>query len=195
MESQTRGVYPKLLLKVLVPEDYLRRGEDPLSHAVLTFFDPKPADRLTKAPPLVESFIDEGFNRIQYEIDRFRLVFPKPLTDSKKLKPEAIDTRAERFEDCEVVAGTSRYDGPLMNDGRSVFKGTYRLLLNRKAPFGVVAMHADSEAAEIGQRGRTALTAKTTLTLAESGKNAVSELRQGAVKTTKPDTGPPNRAK
>ena len=178
-ESENRGVHRKLLLKLLIPEEYLRRGEDPLSHVVLTFFDPKAVDQ--KKAPSVESFIGEGFNRIQYEIDRFRDMFPKPLDNLKRLKPELINTRAGKFEDCEVVTGTSSYDGQLMNIGRSVYKGTYRMVLHPKAPFGVVAMYGEMEGHEISPRSHTSLKAKKTLILMEIGKNAVSELFRGRI--------------
>ena len=126
----------------------------------------------------MESFIDQGFNRIQYEIDRFRNVFPKPLDNGKRLPPESVDTPAGRFEDCEVVTGTSSYDGQLLNDGRSVYKGVYRLVLNPKSPFGVVAMRVETEGGEIGRRGRVSVKATTTLTLEETGKNAVGNLQK-----------------
>jgi RNase P/RNase MRP subunit p29 len=185
VESQGQGVHPKLLLKLLIPEDYLRRGHDPLSHAVLTFFNPKPVDRIAS----LESFIDEGVNRIQYEIDRFRDVFPKPLDNARSLKRETVDTPAGKFEDCEIVSGTSGYDGPLLNNGRSVFKAGYRLVLHPRAPFGVVAMQTEMEGAEIGRRGRVSLTAKKTLTLTTTGKKAVSELQQGTVENAKKSSG------
>jgi hypothetical protein len=183
VESQGQGVHPKLLLKLLIPEDCLRRGQDPLSHAVLTFFNPKPVDRTGAAS--LESFIDEGFNRMQYEIDRFRDVFPKPLDNARSLNRETVDTPAGKFEDCEVVSGTSGYDGPLLNNGRSVFTASYRLVLHPRAPFGVVAMQTETKGVEIGRRGRVSLTSTKTLTLTTAGTNAVSELQQGTVENAK----------
>jgi hypothetical protein len=123
VETEAKGAHRRLVLKMLIPEEYLRRGRDPLAHAVTTFFNPKPADRNA---PALESFIDEGFNRIQYEVDRFRNVFPKPLDDAKALKNETVKVEAGEFKDCEVIAGTSHYDGPLLNDGRSVHDATYK---------------------------------------------------------------------
>lgn len=181
-ESKTAGPYPKLVLKMLIPEDCLQRGKDPLSHAVLTFFDPKPADK-----GIIESFIEKGFNRIQYEIDRFRDVFPKPLDDPKSMKGETVETPAGKFEDCEVLTGTSDYDGPLVGEARSVFKATYRIVVHPKAPFGVVSMQLELEGREINDKGpvAVAIKAKKTLTLAETGKDAVSDLPQGTVETPK----------
>jgi hypothetical protein len=169
-----KGLYQKLILKLLIPQDYLRRGEDPLAHPVLTFFDPKPADRRA---PLVESYIDEGFNRIQYEIERFRNVFPKPLDNPTKLKAETVETPAGKFEDCEVIAGTSSLDGQLVNNGRTAYHASYRLFLHPKAPFGLVAMHVELKGTEYGHRA-VFVSSKDTLTLSQSGKNAASHLRQ-----------------
>ena len=177
-DSKTEGVYPKLVLKLLIPEDYLKRGEDPLSHSLITFFSPKPVDE--KRSPLVESYIDEGFNRIQYEIDRFRDVFPKPLDSIKRLKRETVQTMAGSFERCEVISGTSRYDGPLLTAGRSVYKASYRIVLHPNAPFGVVALQIDLEGSEMAAEGVTTLKVTKTLILAAVGKDAVSDLKNGS---------------
>ena len=171
-ESTAKGPYPKLVLKVLVPEERLGRGQDPLSHAVLTFFNPKPVDAKQ-----MESFIDEGFNRVQYEIDRFRDVFPKTLDNLKNLQRETAESLADKFEGCEVLTGTSDYDGPLLNKGRGVFKANYRIILHPKAPFGVVSMQIESDGREFSGTGVTvSVKLKKTLTLDGTGKNAVSDL-------------------
>lgn len=174
--SEGDGVYPKLVLKMLIPEKRLQRGQDPLAYSALTFFDPKPMDE--KKSPLIESFIDEGFNRIQYEIDRFRVDFPKPLYNSKTLDRETLEIPAGRFENCEIITGTSGYDGPLVMNGRSVHKGTYRIAIHPKAPFGVVSMAIETTGREFSEEDEDIvhLTAKRTLTLAEMGEKAVSAL-------------------
>jgi len=168
------------VVKMLIPEDRLQRGQDPLAHAQLTFFNPKPVDE-----EKVESFIDKGFNRIQYEIDRFRDVFPKPLDNAKSKKGETVETPAEKYEDCEILTGTSDYDGPLLGEKRSVAKATYRIVVHPKAPFGVVSMQIESEAREISSRSVVNIKAKKTLTLVETGKNAVSDLAKESLETPK----------
>jgi hypothetical protein len=183
-ESKAGGVYPRLVLKMLIPEERLKRGEDPLAHAMQTFFNPKPVDQ--KKAPSVESFIDEGFNRIQYEIDRFRGVFPKPLDNPKSLNRETVITPAGKFEDCEVLTGTSNYDGPLLGHGRMVYKATYRIAIHPRAPFGVVSMQIDAECREISGSGAVcSIKAKKILALAETGKNAISDLSNGATEKPK----------
>lgn len=178
-ESGSADVYPRLVLKMLIPEKHLRRGQDPLAHSVQTFFDPKPIDE--KIAPSVESFIDDGFNRIQYEIDRFRCDFPKPLYDVKTQPRATVETAAGRFEDCEIIAGTSGYDGPLLDHGRSVYKGTYRIAIHPKSPFGVVSMTMEGTGREIGAEEDEEpevlhVSYKRTLTLVAWGEKAESAL-------------------
>jgi hypothetical protein len=179
-ETKAKDAYPKLVLKMLIPEDCARKGSDPLSHCVLTFFDPKPVDAKG-----IKSYIDEGFNRVQYEIDRFRDVFPPPLANSKSLPRETIETPAGKFEECEILVGTFDYDGPLLGDGRSVFKATYRTAVHPQAPFGVVRMQCEMEGREIHGDFSGSFKAKKTLTLEEIGKDAVSDLPEALQNKTK----------
>jgi hypothetical protein len=183
-KSDTEGAYQKLILKMLIPEKRLTRGQDPLAHSVLTFFDPKQVDE--QAAPGVESFIDDGFNRIQYEIDRFRLEFPRPLFNAKSLPRETLETPAGRFEDCEVLEGMSNYDGPLLENGRSVFRSTYRIAIHPRTPFGVVTMQIRTEGREIGDGFAQNFKATKTLTLAAVGTGAVSALPKASKKPPQP---------
>jgi hypothetical protein len=178
-ETKSKGAYPKLVLKMLVAEDRLKRGEDPLSHSILTFFDPKPGD----ANGPIKSYINEGFNRIQYEIDRFRWDFPEPLDNVKSLMRETIETPAGKFEDCEVFTGTSAYDGPLLGGARTVTNATYRIAIHPNAPFGVVSMQIEVEGSEIHDDFVASLKGKKTLRLAATGKDAVSDLPKAASKS------------
>jgi hypothetical protein len=157
------------VLKMLVPEDRLQRGQDPLSRAHLAYFNPKDGDKVGLP-------VDVGFNRIQYEIDRFRNVFPKPLDNSQSLARETVETLAGKFEDCKVLTGISDYDGPLINEGRMAYKTSYRILVHPKAPFGVVSMEIDSEGREFGRQGVVSVKFKAALKLMEIGKDAVSDL-------------------
>jgi hypothetical protein len=171
-ETKAEKIHPLLLLKMLIPEEYLKRGEDPLSHSVVTFFNPKELDKA----PLVESFIDEGFNRIQYEIERFRPNFPKPLENPKIVKGETVKTEAGVFENCEVISGTESFDGALIGDGRWVYKHNYRIVVHPQAPFGVVALESEGEGREIRNNFIGYVTGKTKLQLTQTGKGAVSDL-------------------
>jgi len=158
------------VLKVLVPTRYLRRGQDPLDHAALTFFNPKGVDRDGVAPEL-------GFNRIQYELDRFRSVFPEPLRKAAALPKRTVATPAGAFADCEVITGVTSYDGPLW-EGRMEFRSEWEIVLHDDAPFGVVEMHCRFEGVELGLEDGTSVGIKGTvrLTLAKVGTGAVSAL-------------------
>ena len=52
-----------IVLKLLIPEERLKREQDPLSHAIKVFFNPKGGDR---ASGRIKFDIDKGFNRVQY---------------------------------------------------------------------------------------------------------------------------------
>lgn len=173
-ESQSEGAYPQLVLKMLIPEKRLVRGQDPLAHAALTFFDPKPVDE--EVAPSVNSFIDEGFNRIQYEIDRFRVDFPRSLFNAKSLESKTIETPAGKFTNCETLAGMSSYDGPLLGNGRSVYRTRYTIAIHPDAPFGVVSLESEFEGREISEDSVTMTQGKRMLILTAIGKDAKSTL-------------------
>jgi hypothetical protein len=160
------------VLKMLIPERYLKRGEDPLDHAILTFFNPKPIDR--KGGPK-----EQGFNRLQYEIDRFRPIFPKPLSEARELTRRTIETPAGEFEGCRIIAGKTEFDRPLLNQGRWMLKTQWEIALHPDAPFGVVQVHSRSKGIEIGGNDLTAhltIELESTMTLSRVGKGAKSVL-------------------
>ena len=157
------------MLKVLVPEKFLTRGEDPLDHAILAFFNPKGADR-AKVPP------ENGFNRIAYELDRFRPVFPMPLKEVRELPRKTIKTPIGTFTDCEVIAGTMEFDRPLMAEGRCEVKSSWQIALHPDAPFGVVQVQCQETAREFTHNTRCDISATSTLTISGKGNNAKSKL-------------------
>jgi hypothetical protein len=162
------------ILKVLVPEKFLKRGEDPLAHASLAFFNPKGADKAKIAP-------EPGFNRIQYEIDRVRTVFPEPLQSAQKLPVKTLATEAGRFNDCEVIAGKTAFDRPLAGGGRWEFENEWQITLHKDAPFGVVEVQCRSKGQEVARRNTAHITTKYVITLAKIGtdaKSAIAEERQ-----------------
>ena len=136
------GPQESRVLKLLVPEEYLKRGKDPLFHVIKTFFSPSPNDR---AAGHIRSNIDGGFNRVQYEIDRVRPVFPKPLSNVKFESRESLQLHGRNWEDCEILTGTTDYDGPLSNDGRMAFESKCRVALHPEAPFGLVSLEMVSD--------------------------------------------------
>jgi hypothetical protein len=185
------------VLKMLIPERYLKRGEDPLDHAVLTFFNPKPIDQ--KGGPR-----EQGFNRLQYEIDRFRPVFPEPLSEARELTRRAIETPAGKFEGCWIMGGKTEFDRPLLNQGRWTFETQWEIALHSDAPFGVVQTHSRSKGVEIGGNDFDAhqvIELESTLTLSRVGKGSRSVLpedglnRQTHEKGRSANAGIPERSR
>ncbi|MEX2139081.1 MAG: hypothetical protein WD894_07465 [Pirellulales bacterium] len=151
------------ILKVLVPEKYLKRGEDPLDHTILTFFNKK-------------ATAEPGFNRIRYELERVRTVFPEPFQAIRQLPNMTIKTPAGTFADCEVIAGETDFDRPLLGEGRWEFENDWQIALHKDAPFGVVEVRCESAGQEIARRATSNLTTKYALTLSRVGTGAKSEL-------------------
>ena len=119
-----------------------------------------------------------GFNRIQYEIDRFRPAFPQPLGEVRELPKRTIRTPVATFEDCRIIAGKTRFDRPSLGQGRWTDESHWEIAVHPEAPFGVVQVHCRSETDEIGGEPTTTMhiTAKSTLTLSRVGKGAKSVL-------------------
>ena len=113
---------------------------------------------------------------MQYEIDRIRPVFPKPLSNAKSDGRETLELHGRKWENCEILTGTSKYDGPLSADGRAVFEGTYRLSLHPDAPFGIVAMKISLDGLEYSKTVKASLRSIHEITLVETGQGAVSTL-------------------
>jgi hypothetical protein len=157
------------ILKILVPEKYLARGEDPLDHAILTFYNPKDMDR-------AKVTLEEGFNRIQYELDRCRSAFPMPLKDVHKLPKKTIETPIGTFKDCEVIEGSMEFDRPLCAKGRWEIKSSWKIALHPDAPFGVVQVQCQSTGHEYSRNTRCDISTTSTLTISGKGGNAKSKL-------------------
>jgi hypothetical protein len=151
------------ILKVLVPEKYLKRGEDPLDHTILTFFNKK-------------ATAEPGFDRIRYELERVRTVFPEPLQPVRQRPNMTIKTPAGTFADCEVIAGETEFDRPLQGEGRWEFKSDWQIALHKDAPFGVVEVRCESAGQEISRGATSNLSTKYVLTLSRIGTGAKSEL-------------------
>ncbi|WP_422927031.1 hypothetical protein [Singulisphaera sp. PoT] len=163
------GSGPEHVLKMLIPEAYLKQGEDPLAHAILTFFNPKPID-------VANGLKEEGFDRIQYEIDRFRPVFPETLREMRELPKRSVKTAVATYEECRVLAGKTRFDRPLLGKGRWTNESDWEITLNPAAPFGVVQILCSSETDEIGPEVTNHIRARSSLILDRIGTGARSML-------------------
>jgi len=189
-ESSGTGPVGRHVLKLLIPEDRLQRGQDPFAHSVRTFFNPKEADQALGPQ---DPSIAEGFNRIQYEIDRFRPVFPPPLEMAQSRHGETVRVGEVEWTDCEVVTGIHRYDGPLAADGRWVFESKVTLILHPNAPFGVVSMTVDTDSTEYST-AVTRVTSVSKILLAAIGTNATSALEVPASAESTRSTAPTDGA-
>jgi hypothetical protein len=163
-------------LKLLIPERHLARGEDPLAHVLKMYYSQKgpglpavPVERIAES-----ATIDRGYSRRQYELDRFRSIFPQPFEDMKREK-QTVDTKLGRVE-CEKVSGTSDLPkAPLRGGGEWAWKGKFDCFLSEKAPFGVVGLESNTKGYET--HGPTVhLETEMILTISESGGNATSGL-------------------
>lgn len=152
------------ILKLLVLESQMARGRDPLDHPLLAVFNAKQADQ-------AGSTTEQGFDRIQYEIDRFRPIFPPPLKNQRSTGRRTIHTAAGDFPDCEIIAGTTDWHWPLVA-GSWKSESTWEIALHPKAPFGVVVLKGESRTREFGRTAITETAIRTVLTLESTGTEA-----------------------
>jgi hypothetical protein len=173
-DRQVKAQQRHIILKMLIPEEYLTAGADPLAHVRRLYY--KDGDR---KPELIE---DEKWK--QYEIDRFRPLFPKPpagkIADDHRAF-EALDTKIGRL-DCEKLTFESSYDGPLARGarGRWIWQGEHQVWLSEEVPFGVAGLMLKSQSKEWnGEDGPIPdATSETTkrLTISEVGRGKKSDL-------------------
>lgn len=163
-----------ILLKMLIPEEYLAAGADPLAHVRRLYY--KDADR---KPELIE---DVKWK--QYEIDRFRPLFPKPPTGKVAEDHRTVatfDTKVGRL-DCKKLTFEISYDGPLARGtrGRWVWQGEHQVWLSEEVPFGVAGLTLKSQSKEwYGENGPIpdAISETTKrLTISEIGQGKQSDL-------------------
>lgn len=146
------------VLEVLVPEHLCQSGRDPLAGSICTYFNWKHADR--EAGEIV---VPPGFDRTRYELERFRPLFPGPLEKVRKLPRESLETKVGRFDNCEVVSGTTSFEGALLGDGYWECRTEVTLWLHSDAPFGVVQIALDSASDESGEFSTNKIAYKTVL--------------------------------
>jgi hypothetical protein len=130
-------------LEILVPEELCASGRDTLGGSVRTFFNWKDADRAAGkivAPP--------GFDRIRYELERMRPLFPAPLKNLEALPSETVKTPVGVFADCRVITGTDAFEGALLDNCYWKVRSTFKIWMHDDAPFGVVKLSFDSESTE-----------------------------------------------
>jgi len=147
------GVDRSIICKALIPEEALKKGEDPAGHIVRGWV--KVYD---KAPQRIE------------DVDRLilQMLLSSPLRDRKDLDSKVVDCKAGQLK-CAGLSGTTAWKDQA---GRE-FKTTHEIRLHDKSPFGVAAW--DSQTA-MDDQVAARMTITMTSTLVESGTNATSEL-------------------
>jgi hypothetical protein len=131
-----------------------------------------------------EEIADE--KRRQYELDRFRPLFPAPAARPTRTAGQVPPTDRPRVATmkCELLTFPSEYDGPLSGgkSGRWTYKGEYRVWLSEQAPFGVAALQFVSTSKEESggdTEVATTITGTRKLVLVDSGTKAKSRLTDG----------------
>jgi hypothetical protein len=159
------------VLELLVSERCCHRGHDPLAGSMRTFFNWKEVDQRAG-----KIHSPSGFDRIRYEIERWRPLFPAPLAGSRQLPRETISTPVGEFDDCEVIAGESAFEGPLLGDAFWEVNSDVTIWLHEKAPFGVVKIAYDSTSREINELSTNKVDLQASLVLQSITKDSKRQL-------------------
>ncbi|MHC4406206.1 MAG: hypothetical protein ACYTG0_41760 [Planctomycetota bacterium] len=173
-ELQEKKGKRHIILKMLVPEEYLSAGADPMAHVRKLYF--KDGE---KEPELVE---DEKAK--QYQLDRFRPVFPAPARKVDRSQKQRVETPNDEIGtlECEKHVFDSKYEGPLTGGRRGWWSwhGKHEVCLHEKVPFGVVSLKLAGESHEwSGDKERSpggAVKSTKEMVVAEVGARAKSEL-------------------
>ena len=161
----------KSALKVLIPERYFGRGEDPFSHVLR--MDHWNRGGIVKEP---EPIVDQA--RKRYELERFRGFIPERLRDAKSAGKRVIRTPLGPIE-CEGRVGTADLTpSPLFpgTGGEWAWKADVEVWENDKYPFGVVSLQNRSTGYEtVGNTGKKVrFKSVTTLVIGAVGDDAVA---------------------
>ena len=160
----------QILLKLLVPEGRLAPGQDPFKHVLRMRFKDGRREAETIEDP----------RRRQYELDRFRPLFPEPAADGRR--HAALDVAPSPTlpsMKCEPLTFRSKYTGPLAaGRGRWSYEGEHRLLLCDAVPFGVAALEFTSTSTETAGENEIASTTSGArkLILAAHGSGAIGRM-------------------
>ena len=171
----------QIILKMLIPEKHLAAGSDPLAHVRTLYF--KDGDR---KPELVE---DEKAK--QYEIDRFRPIFPSPEVKIVKatMQPvKTLDREIGRLQ-CEKHTFESKYEGPLARGRRGwwSWRAKQEVWLSDRIPFGVASLKWTGKSQEwSGKKSRSPkvdVESTKHLVVEKIGTDAKSEIVESEAKS------------
>src|SRR5262245_9889194 len=150
---QLKDIGPKQILirKLLIPEKYLKKGENPTGHVVRGW----------------AKFNDEAVERAVPVHGRWPAYLAGPLQDEKKLGRQLIESKLGALK-CAGVTGWIQY-----KEGDVHMKVTFETRLHEKAPFGVVSSRMQFE---MKRDGKVLQSVDATLKLLDVGKDAKTAL-------------------
>ena len=151
-----------ILEKLLIPEKYLAKGQDPTKH-VLKGWE-KHSLVAGGVPRKIKDLEGQG---AQY-LAELRPMLHGPFEAPKKLDKVTLDSKLGRLE-CEGISAQEKTDA----QGGVSSDSTYTIRLHEKAPFGVVAWEGETKVSRDGQSLGT-MTVK--LKLSDFGKHAKSSI-------------------
>jgi len=152
MILEMQGQKSVTISKILVPEKYLKEGENAFGKKIRGWVQPKSSD---------VKVMDKEFSGL------VTLILCGPLNEEKKLKSKTVDSKLGKLK-CERVSGYKKFKVQGVE-----WKARLITSRHKKVPFGVVSSDIVMETEETAQIG---VDLKWTLTLKEIGKNAKSEL-------------------
>ena len=150
------------LEKLLIPEEYLAKGQDPTKH-VLKGWE-KHSMVAGGVPREIKDLEGQG---ARYLVARLRPMLHGPFEAPKKLDKVTLDSKLGRLE-CEGISAQEKTD----QAGTSL-DSTYTIRLHEKAPFGVVAWEGETK---VSKDGQSLGTMSLKLKLSDFGKDAKSSI-------------------
>jgi hypothetical protein len=145
------GMEHTLIRKLLIPEKYLKKGENPTAHVVRGW----------------AKYDDEDVERAVPVHGWWPAYLAGPLQDERKLEKQLVESKLGVLE-CEGLTGWMEYQ-----EGDLHTKATFETRLHEKAPFGVVSSRMRFEMTRDGKVQRTI---DATLKLTEFGRDAETAL-------------------
>src|SRR5262249_45897375 len=145
------GMEHTLIRKLLIPEKYLKRGENATEHVVRGW----------------AKYDHEAVARAVPVHGRWPAYLAGPLQDERKLGKQLVESKLGALM-CEGVTGWMQY-----KEGDVHMKVTFETRLHEKAPFGVVSCRMQFE---MKRDGKVLQTVDATLKLTDFGKDAETAL-------------------
>jgi hypothetical protein len=145
------GTEHTLIRKLLIPEKYLKRGENPTAHVVRGW----------------AKYDNEAVERAVPVHGRWPAYLVGPLQDERKLDKRLVDSKLGALM-CDAVTGWIQY-----NEGDLHTKVTFETRLHEKAPFGVVSTRM---VFEVKRDGKVHHTIDATAKLTDFGRDAETAL-------------------